>query len=152
MRNYSRKFRRNNRGGNPFAGLLGSSDPNKAVQDAQAKVVEANNNLKRVQDEAAATLGAPASSGFKLPFTGGSPSNEVQKATNSVTSGVSSGVNALGSGVDSGVKTLGSGVDSGVKALGSMLPNNPFKGGRRSNRRSRKQSRKNKQSRRNRRR
>jgi hypothetical protein len=140
MKNYSRKFRRS-RGGNPFAGLLGSSDPNKKVQDAQAELDKAKEELRQSQANPVAPSSAP-SSGFKLPFTGGEPANDLQKATNSVTSGVSAGVNTLNSGVNSGVKALGSGVNS----LTSMLPK--MNGGRQNKKQTRRQNKKNKSRRR----
>jgi hypothetical protein len=124
MRNYSRRFRRNYRGGNPLDGLLGSSDPNKKVQDAQAQLDKAKEELSQSQAKAAAP-----STGFKIPFlSGGAPPNNVQTATNSVTSGVNSGVKALGSGVNS--------LTSGIS---SMLPK--MNGGRQSRRRSKKNRR-----------
>jgi hypothetical protein len=140
MRNYSRKFRRNYRGGGFF-----DKDPKQAVIDAQKELDDANKKVEEATTklntaktaEAAAPLTPPQESGSmtdKLksmsPFGGGAPP-VVAKASDSVTSGIKS----VGSNVTSGVNS----VSSGVK---SMMPNS-LKGGRRSNRRSNRRSKKN---------
>ena len=127
MRNYSRKFRRNyRRGGNPLSGLF-SSDPQKAVEEAQANLTAAEQKLQEAKDKAAAAPPADAAGAEgesmtdKLknmsPFSGGAPSNGVAEVSDSV----KSGVNSLSSGIKSALPT--------------------FKGGRSNRRRSKKNSR-----------
>ena len=130
MRNYSRKFRRNYKGG-----VWPLDTPQEEVVKAKAAVEDANKKLAEAEAKAAAAPpDASVSMTDKLksmsPFGGGAPS----------------GLAAASDSLTSGVKSVGSNVTSGVK---SLMPAS-LKGGR--SNRQRRQSRKNRQSNKNRRR